>query len=705
MSQMTERRAVALAGAAATFLFWIEYLPPFKRLHLFGDIEGYHWPLLMYAFSCVRHFRFPLWDASIYCGIPFAGNIQAALFYPGTWVLFLANLGQPHLRFKILEMYVFAHCWLGFYLCYRWLRGRGHSPLAALLGGFGFGFSGYMMSQMHHAGMVTGYVWTPLAWRGIDEAAESRSARPLWKVTAALAMVFLAGYPGGWVAACAATAVYAFARHWRVGLQTIGAMALMLPLVAVQLLPVAEAAGLKVDDPKFGYGVKEPLFYVSLALPNYFDFSRNLTGGIYLYLGAPVLFGLLFAARRSLLPAFAVLAVCFAVLYNPFDIVRASLEHIYIAYQMVTPLNFIEPATLAFALIAATGVDACLKRPARLRGRTFILLSSVFCFLYSAVKLYFGLRGGLELPSGWWSAADPAILLVLLWLALAVFRSATGLPRLAAAAAICLMVFVDFKVYGTNRAFNRMPGDADEYQPRGVFPGVDNAVFDRLKANRHYRIAVGELPHSTDLRKFGLATPQGFDPLLPAQYKQYIEGYRKFRTNRLFDIHPSDDGLLQTTGVRYFAVRTEDPLYPVVNAAPGWRFLGGPESFYRLYEYTRAQPPWKFEGDASITMTKWEPERRDFRLDARTAGRFVLAEQFYPGWEARIDGRTAPVQRWKGTFQSVMVPPGAHEISFRYRPRSLLYGALISFLTLFGLPVARGRANARRGPKSAPPPA
>ena len=76
------RGVVATLAAALTYLFWFEYLPPFNRIHLHSDIEGYHWPLLVAALEAIRHGRFPLWDASIYCGIPFSGNIQAALFYP-----------------------------------------------------------------------------------------------------------------------------------------------------------------------------------------------------------------------------------------------------------------------------------------------------------------------------------------------------------------------------------------------------------------------------------------------------------------------------------------------------------------------------------------------------------------------------------------------------------------------------------------------
>ena len=87
-----ERLSVGLLSFAATWLFFIEYLPPFKRVHFPFDIEGFHYPLLDYAFRSLREGRLPLWEPSMYCGIPLAANIQAALFYPPHWLLSLIHI-------------------------------------------------------------------------------------------------------------------------------------------------------------------------------------------------------------------------------------------------------------------------------------------------------------------------------------------------------------------------------------------------------------------------------------------------------------------------------------------------------------------------------------------------------------------------------------------------------------------------------------
>src|SRR5579862_1736943 len=86
-------KAAALS-LAFTYLFFFDYLPPFRRVYLPFDLGGFHYPLADYAFQALRHGRFPEWDPTIYGGMPFAANPQVALFYPGTWVMLAASAGR-----------------------------------------------------------------------------------------------------------------------------------------------------------------------------------------------------------------------------------------------------------------------------------------------------------------------------------------------------------------------------------------------------------------------------------------------------------------------------------------------------------------------------------------------------------------------------------------------------------------------------------
>ena len=86
-------------------------------------------------------------------------------------------------------------------------------------------------------------------------------------------------------------------------------------------------------------------------------------------------------------------------------------------------------------------------------------------------------------------------------------------------------------------------------------------------------------------------------------------------------------------------------------------------------------------GSAAEVAVQWQqdsPTRIVLRVDAPAAGWLVLADAFYPGWEARVDGQPTPLYAADGLFRAVAVPPGPHEITFDFRPRSLWLGAALS---------------------------
>ncbi|MEA2717358.1 MAG: hypothetical protein QOI99_1675 [Actinomycetota bacterium] len=81
----------------------------------------------------------------------------------------------------------------------------------------------------------------------------------------------------------------------------------------------------------------------------------------------------------------------------------------------------------------------------------------------------------------------------------------------------------------------------------------------------------------------------------------------------------------------------------------------------------------------------------------------VVAETYFPGWEATVDGHGVRVLETDGAFLGVPLPPGQHVVHLTYhRPAAAIVGRLISFGTLFGLVLAwwrgrRGRGRAGRG--------
>ncbi|MDO8692376.1 MAG: YfhO family protein [Dehalococcoidia bacterium] len=85
-------------------------------------------------------------------------------------------------------------------------------------------------------------------------------------------------------------------------------------------------------------------------------------------------------------------------------------------------------------------------------------------------------------------------------------------------------------------------------------------------------------------------------------------------------------------------------------------------------------------GQASILS--YQPERVLVQANLASPGYLVLADSYYPGWRAFVDGREQPVLRAEYLFRAVYLPAGAHQVEFRYEPGSFRWGMAISVSTL-----------------------
>jgi len=82
------------------------------------------------------------------------------------------------------------------------------------------------------------------------------------------------------------------------------------------------------------------------------------------------------------------------------------------------------------------------------------------------------------------------------------------------------------------------------------------------------------------------------------------------------------------------------------------------------------------EGRAEIT--RYEPNRVSVQTNSSGNSILVLSENDYPGWRVYVDGQSADVLRVNYAQRGVLVPAGDHQVSFLYRPWSVLGGFLVS---------------------------
>jgi hypothetical protein len=667
-------RTVAALSFVLTYLFFIDY-----------------------AFQALRQGRFPEWDPTIYCGLSFAGNVQAALFYPPAWLMFLFSAGRDHVAFAALEIVVFLHVWLAFVLCYGWLRANGLRAVSSAIGAGAFAFSGYMMLQLQHFGVVAGYAWMPLGLWGIDDASRRRDWRPLWKLAVASAMCLLAGYPPTWFVFAVCAFVYAVCRPrpFRTGIGAAGALAFSMLLAAVQLFPAIETSAMKVFEPRYGSGFRDPAFYTSYFVPNYFDFGFHVDrftnpGREYLYLGAAAIFGLICAVRapvRKVAPAGAMLAVSLIGLTNPFDLVARVAGTSRLLVQICRDWYFLAGVTLAVAALAAAGVNAFLDSPladgrGSVQNRTLRLTAPAAALLgIWAVVLLVEWRLD-SFRAGPRAILEPAVMLALIWVALNALRSESGRRRVAIATMLLIGIAVEYLAFGVTKRFNAWPGKAPRPQ---LLAGADPSVLNELHANAVYRLVLDETAgFPLSLRSFGLTTPQGFDPLITTQYRDAVAKIAHFRTNWLIDFDPGNTAALRLLGVRYYITTAGGPRLDELRQSSAYRSLEPQEGFYRVFELIDPSPPYACQS-CDARLVRWTPERREFLVHAKGEARLALIEQRFPGWRVTVDGATAPLEGYRGAFQSVRVAAGEHRVAFTYRSEALRAGAVVTALALAGL--------------------
>ncbi len=96
-------------------------------------------------------------------------------------------------------------------------------------------------------------------------------------------------------------------------------------------------------------------------------------------------------------------------------------------------------------------------------------------------------------------------------------------------------------------------------------------------------------------------------------------------------------------------------------------------------------------GTGNVEITASRGEDLVIRVLASQAGFLFVSDQYYPGWEATVDGSAAPIHRANHAFRAVRVPEGTSTVVFRYRPESLRIGAAVSGISLLALVVYAAR--------------
>jgi len=100
------------------------------------------------------------------------------------------------------------------------------------------------------------------------------------------------------------------------------------------------------------------------------------------------------------------------------------------------------------------------------------------------------------------------------------------------------------------------------------------------------------------------------------------------------------------------------------------------------------------QGDAKIDLYK--NQQVDLRVQTKCPGVLVLSDNWFPGWNATLDGKSVPILEADGALRAIAVPRGVHRIEMRYSPASIGWGgavSLMTFLVIAAMAVIRKRGQ------------
>ncbi len=207
------------------------------------DLQAQFIPWRDFAMREMRAGRVPLWDPHAFCGTPFVGNLQSALFYP------------PHLAMLAMSSAAWAnwtialHVWLAGALTYGWARYRAISRGGATIAGASYMFCApYALHILAgHVSFICTAAWAPLLFWCADGLLNDGKLKWAWIGSWAVAMQLLAGYPQpAYIAAMAASIYLALnlVRHGarrRIAGAWIGMYVAAVLLAGIQIGPAVAA--------------------------------------------------------------------------------------------------------------------------------------------------------------------------------------------------------------------------------------------------------------------------------------------------------------------------------------------------------------------------------------------------------------------------------------------------------------------------------
>jgi len=717
-------RMSALVALAHLLFFWPVvgagiYLPRGG-----GDLWGQLYPIWAFVAAEVRRGRFPLWNPRLLGGDPIFAEGQFGLFNPWNGPLFALD---PLPIEAVLWRAMLPTLWAGLGMLHllsrsRWIR---VSPPSALAGSLAYMFSSPFVVHVGHPQISEAMAGFPWALLGLEQSMRPGAPVRLLRGGVAIAMMVFSGHGQAVSYALMGAAVGmllmpgpgSLFRRW---LRGMAAMALGILLAApmlvpaIERLPMTERAVVPLEQ-RHGYEMAwedlldllSPLIHGRNASEWWSAHRGRVETG---YIGAGALALAVFGAFRppkgravGMLLSIGLLGLGLALgRASPLYVLLSSLPVFGLAWKTARAVFLL---SFALAVLAAWG----LEHRRRFWNLTCVLLIAggligaipllariappgiprerALMGLALATAWALGLIGVYRMPSrrGRWIALALLLGEHLMVSAPAEIEGRSPLEGFVHPQALAFLRSDPgwFRVDVDPSAWGLWPPNALQVAGFDTPLGSGNPMNLRAFPSLYWMIPNRTAPAYRMLGVKYIVVPKGHPPGGEGIWPVFVGDPQ-------VDVHLHTGALPRA----WLVYRTE-----VVGAqAEALPRVLAPDFAPERVAVVENGPLLHGEGKGRIELLRIEPNRLELHVETDAPALLMLSEVFYPGWQAFLDGRPIPIYRTNFAFRGVFVPPGAHDLVFRFQPASLTLGLMLAMAALGGVLLAHLARHGRRDP-------
>lgn len=691
----------------------------------------------------------PLWNEFNGSGYPLLANGQSSAMSP----IRLLGLPLPVNRFMAGEAAMKILIALTF--TFLFIRGRGYSELAAVIGAVIFGFGGFLHSWLHFPHITTACFLPAVLWL-IDQIAERRTFGRFAAAAVVWASIVYGGHPETashiFFLALLYIAWIVFVEKrtsWRLFLTLGGAMTVAAMLAAPFLLPFLEALpkSMRYRALEVKPYAPEDLPYADLgsltvAFQAHFfgevPFEKpwgpavaEPVGGFAGVLGVAGFFALLVSVirRRAWRSTEFFFVLATVVVFGVIDGWPLLGEAIHAVLPVVAHARFRLLFVLLLAVQAAVAVDLTLRgeRKAMLAG--VVIVAAMLVGLFQIYEFPDPAKFMTALAT---TLRSVAVLVVVVVLA--------TIPKWQKYSLLALIVVVICELWPVTRGWNP-PLPAEAMYPHTPYTRALVALKEKHRPSSFRVAGIGPVMYPNINAMYGMEEVRAHDPMAYDRYMGFVRltsGYDTEAYHPWLENHEAS--VWDYLNVHYLLL---DPYFRAPDPERWEKIVDGSDG--RIYRNRRALPRFfavrnvimEFNDDnffrrlrehdewaqtaildalkvesqtmhddffnprpedsplAMTTIVSSAPTDYTIKTDAPRWSLVVSSIPWWPGWKVVRNGETVDPIRVNGAFLGFAVPPGQSDVHVYYSPWTWWVGVSLAFVAILGLIVAgwKTRAN------------